>query len=151
MLDADKLQELKDKHIISEEELVAQKHHLAARILRKDNAQSLRNGIVYIVLAFFLGAVGIHNFYARYWKRGLIQFLLALVSSYMLFVPLMFTSIWAMLELLFVNKGPDGRLFAGNRKVIWGLRAAAVLVFAWFFASADLVIQDVNLDMMEDI
>ncbi len=149
MLDADKLQELKDKHIISEEELVEQKHKLATRILRKDKVKVARNGIIYIILAFFLGAVGVHNFYARYWKRGVIQFLLALISPYMLFVPLMFTSIWAMLELLFVNKGPDCSLFAGNRKVIWVLRAVAVLVFAWFFASAELVAPDMNLEMIE--
>lgn len=151
MLDANKLQEMKDKHILSEEDLVHQKHRMAARILRKEEAPSARNGIVYIILAFFLGAIGVHNFYARYWVRGSIQLLLALLSPYMMFVPLMFTSIWAMLELLFVNRGPDGVLFTGSRKVILGLRVMAVLVFAWFFSSANLVVHDMNWDMIEEV
>lgn len=151
MLDAEKLQELKDKHIISEEELVEQKHRLAARLLHKEDASSARNGIVYIILAFFVGAIGMHNFYARYWKRGLVQFLLALISPYMLFVPLIFTSFWAMAELLFVNRGPDGVLFRGNRKVIWGLRVAAVLVLVLAYSSADLVVQDMDMQMLAEI
>lgn len=151
MLDAEKLQEMKDKHIISEEELVHQKHRLAAKVMRKEEAPAARNGIIYIILAFFVGAIGVHNFYARYWKRGLAQFFLALVSPYMMFVPLMFTSVWAMLELLFVNRGPDGVLFIGNRKIILVLRVLAVLILAWFATSADMMVHDVNLEVVEEI
>ena len=79
MLDAQKLQELKDKNILSEEELVEEKHRLAARILHKETKPTAKNGIVYILLAFFLGAIGIHNLYAKYWKRGFFQFFLALI------------------------------------------------------------------------
>lgn len=150
MLDAEKLQEMKDKHIISEEEFVQQKHRLAARIIRKEEKKSAKNGIVYVVLAFFLGAVGVHNFYARYWKRGFIQFLLALISPFMMFVPLLFTSVWALLELLFVNRGPDGVLFRGNRKVIWLLRAASVLVLAWLASSPDMMVHDINFELVEE-
>ena len=151
MLDAEKLQELKDKHIISEEELVEQKHRLAARIIHKEDKSSAKNGIIYILLAFFLGAIGIHNFYARYWKRGLVQFGLALMSPFMLFVPLLFTSFWAMAELLFVNRGPDRVLFKGNRKIIWGLRIVAVSVLVLAFSSADLVVQDMDMQMLAEI
>ena len=79
------------------------------------------------------------------------QFLLALISPYMLFVPLIFTSFWAMAELLFVNRGPDGFLFKGNRKVIWGLRVAAVLVLVLAYSSADLVVQDMDMQMLAEI
>lgn len=151
MLDAEKLQTMKDNHILSEEELIEQKHKLAAKIMHSHDHQSSSNGIVYIVLAFFLGAVGIHNFYARYWKRGLIQFLLALISPFMAFVPLMFTSFWAMMELLFVNRGPDGNLFRGNRKIIWLLRGLSVLVLAWVASSPDMMVHDINFDIIEEI
>ena len=32
-----------------------------------------KSQLVYCLLAFFLGIFGIHNFYARRWKQGLIQ------------------------------------------------------------------------------
>lgn len=149
MLDAEKLQELKDKDILTEEELVEEKHRLATKILHKERKPQTKNGIIYILLAFFLGAVGIHNLYAHYWKRGFFQFFLALISPYMLFIPLMFTGFWALLELLFVNRGPDGTLFAGNRRIIWGLRVLAVLSVAWVSSSTDMVLQDVNLEIVE--
>ena len=149
MLDAEKLQELKDKNILSEEELVEEKHRLVARILHKETKPAAKNGIIYILLAFFLGAIGIHNLYAKYWKRGFFQFFLALISPYMLFIPLIFTGFWALLELLFVNRGPDGTLFSGNRRIIWLLRVFAVLSVVWFASSTDMVVQDVNLDIME--
>lgn len=149
MLDAEKLKEMKEQHILSEEELIEQKHKLAARILRKSERKTGCNGIIYIILAFFLGAVGVHNFYARYWKRGLIQFLLALLSPFMIFIPLIFTSFWAMMELLFVNRGPNGVLFSGNRKIIWLLRALSVLVFAWVASSPDKMVHDINFEIIE--
>ena len=151
MLDAEKLQTMRDQHILSEEELIRQKQRLAAKILRKENKKPTRNGIIYIILAFCLGAVGVHNFYARYWKRGLIQFLLTILAPFMAFIPLLFTSVWAMIELLFVNRGPDGILFTGNRKIIWLLRALSVLALAWLASSPDMIVHDVNFDIVEEI
>lgn len=151
MLDIEKLQTMRDKNILSEEEFNRQKQKLAEKVLRKENPKTPRNGIIYIVLAFCLGAVGIHNFYARYWKRGLIQFLLTISAPFMAFVPLLFTSVWAMIELLFVNRGPDGILFTGSRKVIWLLRALSVLALAWLASSPDMIVHDVNFDIIEEI
>lgn len=150
MLDAEKLQELEDSHAISKEEAWRQKKRLAEKIIRREESSSAKNGIVYIVLAFCLGAVGVHNFYARYWKRGLVQFLLALLAPFMMFVPLLFTSVWALLELLFVNKGPDGVFFKGNRKVIWLLRAASIVVLAWLAASPEMMVHDINFEAAEE-
>jgi TM2 domain-containing membrane protein YozV len=149
MLDAEKLKELKDKDIISEEELVAHKHRMAAKILRKEQPVSSRSGIIYIILAFFLGAVGIHNFYAGYWKRGLIQFFCSLISPYIMFLPLMFTAIWALMELLFVNKDAKGVFFRGNRKIILVLRLLSVLVLFWFASSPDMMVHDINFETIE--
>ncbi len=151
MLDNDKLQELKDKGQISEAEFEQQKRRLANKILRKEDRISAKSGIVYIILAFFFGAIGVHNFYAKYWKRAFAQLILSLIAPYMLYVPLLFTSFWAMLELLLVNKGPDGVLFKGNRKVIWALRIAAILVLVLAFSSTDMIINDADMEMFAEI
>ncbi len=151
MLDNDKLQELKDKGQISEAEFERQKRRLANKILRREDKISAKSGIIYIVLAFFFGAIGVHNFYAKYWKRAFAQLILSLIAPYMLYVPLLFTSFWAMLELLLVNKGPDGVLFKGNRKVIWGLRIAAILGLVLAYSSTEMIINDADLVMFAEI
>lgn len=151
MLDNDKLQELKDKGQISEAEFEQQKRRLANKILRREDRASAKSGIVYIILAFFFGAIGVHNFYAKYWKRGAAQLFLSLIAPYMLYIPLLFTSFWAMLELLLVNKGPDGVLFKGNRKVIWALRIAAILALVFAYSSADMMMSDADMEMFAEI
>ena len=151
MLDNDKLQELKDKGQISEAEFEQQKRRLANKILRREDKIYAKSGIVYIILAFFFGAIGVHNFYAKYWKRAFAQLVLSLIAPYMLYVPLLFTSFWAMLELLLVNKGPDGVLFKGNRKVIWGLRIAAILVLVLAYSSTEMIINDADMEMFAEI
>ena len=151
MLDNEMLQKLKDEGKISEAELEAQKRRLADKILHQEDRSSAKNGIVYILLAFFFGAIGVHNFYAKYWKRAFAQLLLSLIAPYMLYLPLLFTSFWAMLELLLVNKGPDGMLFKGNRKVIWGLRIAAILVLVLAYSSTDMIMNDADLEMFAEI
>ena len=135
MLDVQKLQEMKDKHIISEEELVEQKRRLSAKIIGNNTEKSHVNGIVYIVLAFFLGTLGVHNFYAKYWKRGIIQLFLTLVAQFVMYIPLLFTSLWAELELLFVNRDSNGKIFKGSRKIVWILRVVSVIVLVWSLMS----------------
>lgn len=110
------------------------------------SSESTHNGIIYIILAFFLGCIGVHNFYAGYWKRGLAQLALTLVSPYMMFIPLLFAALWATLEIFFINSSANGCYFSGNRIVIWILRAASALILAWAGMSTELVIN--NLDLM---
>ena len=64
MLDAEKLKELQAKNIICEQEFVEQKHNLFNRIMRHENNPKAKNGIIYILLAWFVGTIGLHNFYA---------------------------------------------------------------------------------------
>lgn len=151
MLDAQKLQEMKDKHIISEEELVEHKHHLAAKIIGKNKELSHINGIVYIVLAFFLGTLGVHNFYAKYWKRGAIQLFLTLIAQFAMYIPLLFTSLWAELELLFVNRDTKGRIFKGSRKIIWFLRVVSVVVLVWSMMSIKTANFDAMFQMVDEL
>ncbi len=112
---------------------------------------STHNGIIYIVLAFFLGCLGIHNFYAKYWRRGLAQLVLTLVSPWMMFVPLLFVALWATLEIVFVNRSADDCEFGGNQMVIWILRLATLVCLGWMFMSADTVISGLDLQMLADI
>ncbi len=151
MVNIDELQQLKDKKIISDAEFEMQKRRLAGKLLQKSDGKATKNGIVYIVLAFFFGAIGIHNFYAKYWKRACVQMFISLLSFYMLYIPLLFTSIWAMLELLFVNKSADGVFFGGNRRIIWLLRGLSVLVLVWAFSSNTMIFQDEDLDLLVEI
>ena len=126
-INPDKLKELKDKGILSEEDFLEHKKNLAFRILHNHKEASARNGVVYILLAFFLGTLGLHNFYAGYFWRGLFQLLLTLFSWAFMFIPLLFVAFWVFLELLFVNKSANGKAFRGNGKLILLLRFIAVL------------------------
>lgn len=151
MTNIDDLKKLRDEKIISEAEFEMQKRRLASKVLKKEGGRTTKNGIVYIVLAFFFGAIGIHNFYAKYWKRACAQMTISILSFYMLYIPLIFTSIWAMLELLFVNKSADGVFFGGNRRIIWLLRGLSVIVLAWAFSSNVMIFQDEDLELFKEI
>lgn len=138
MINPEKLEELRDKKLISEEEYNAQKKHLFEKIIRKENGRiNPKNGIVYVLLAWFLGTLGIHNFYAGYVFRGVVQLLMTLTAQFFMFIPLLITAVWAYLELLLQNKSRDGERLGGSRKVIFVLRTAATiwLALALFTAS----------------
>lgn len=128
MLDMEKLKELHDNGAISEQEFIEQKQRLYRRVDRFDgNAPAAKNGIVYILLGWFLGTIGLHNFYAGYVWRGATQLFLTMVSWLFLFIPLLFTALWAFLEVMLVNYGANGLFFKGDRRIIWALRVGAVV------------------------
>ena len=131
--------------------LSEQRKKVAFRKILRDNELSSINGIVYILLAFCLGAIGAHNFYAKFWKRGLVQFLMTLFAPFLFFIPLIFTSMWAEAELLFQNRDRDGRLFKGSRRKIWVLRLMSIVVLAWGLLSLETVDHDAILQIMEGV
>ena len=53
--------------------------------------------IVALLLAFFVGPLGIHNFYLGYNSRGLIQLLLSVII-----IGLPITAIWAFIEFIMI-------------------------------------------------
>ncbi len=146
------LDKLLEEGKISSAEYEEQKRILFRRTLRESGErENPKNGLIYILLAFFLGTIGVHNFYAGFLKRGLIQLFLTVMSPLFLFLPLMFTSVWALLELLFKNTSSDGHIMSGNRKAIWGLRIVviAVLVFVGLhteYTDMSLPIEEINED-----
>lgn len=63
-----------------------------------------KSRVAYIVLAIFLGELGIHNFYAGYVGRGVAQLLITILSFGLLF---WISWIWALVELCVMTN--DGR------------------------------------------
>ncbi len=67
--------------------------------------------LIYILLALFLGGLGIHNFYAGYKKKAIIQ-LLCLFPGSILVIPALVVMIWVLVDICTVTKDADGVPFA---------------------------------------
>ena len=65
------------------------------------------NRTSYILLGIFLGALGVHNFYAGYQGRGLAQLLITIFLGWTILF-LLITSLWAIIEVCVVTKDADG-------------------------------------------
>lgn len=65
------------------------------------------------LLAFFLGAFGIHNFYLGYTGRGVTQLLLATVGWIIIIGPLV-SVIWAFVEFILILTGSINKDAHGN-------------------------------------
>ena len=141
MLDPHKLQQLKNQKYLSEEEMLAEKKRLAVKILRKTDRTPTKNGVIYILLAFFFGTIGLHNFYAGYWGRGLSQLCLTIVAPWFLFIPLLITSTWALIELLFVGKAAKGQPFSGSKNVRLLLKMLIILVLGVSFYMTPTIVE----------
>ena len=63
----------------------------------------------YILLAIFLGYLGVHNFYAGYIGKGVAQLLITLLSAGFLSIV---SFIWAVVDICTVQTSADGRPFA---------------------------------------
>lgn len=61
-----------------------------------------KNTAMVFLLAFLLGALGVHNFYIGRWKRGLVQFLLTILTFG---GGLIFTLPWALVESFLILIG----------------------------------------------
>lgn len=91
----EELKKLRARGVLSEEQFERRYSRMAQRILndRKEEARS-KSGLVYLLLAYFTGTIGLHNFYAGYYKRGGVQLFLTLISFYMYYIPLLVTAFW---------------------------------------------------------
>ena len=61
----------------------------------------------FIVLGLLFGGLGIHNFYAGYYAKGLTQLLIVLLGSWLI-VPLFVVGIWVIIELFQIKKDANG-------------------------------------------
>jgi TM2 domain-containing membrane protein YozV len=66
----------------------------------------------YVLLGLFLGPLGIHNFYAGYAGRAVVQLLITLALGWMLGVPIVLVWIWNLIEVVAVTKDAAGYRFA---------------------------------------
>lgn len=130
----EELKALKARGVLSEEQFEQYKNLAARRILRdrKEEVRS-KNAFIYMILAYFGGTLGLHNFYIGHYKRGFIQLFLSLISFYMLYIPLLFVAFWVLAEFLFVNHSANGMPLKGNKAAIWLWRLVG-LVFLVFQA-----------------
>jgi TM2 domain-containing membrane protein YozV len=62
---------------------------------------------VFIVLALFLGLLGIHNFVAGHTGRGVAQLLITLLAGW-LFLPLLGVFFWVLIEICAVSTDGNG-------------------------------------------
>ena len=64
-----------------------------------------KDRVAYILLAVFIGHLGIHNFFAGYTSRGVIQLVITIVTSGIGGIA---TWIWAIIEAITVTKDANG-------------------------------------------
>jgi TM2 domain-containing membrane protein YozV len=61
----------------------------------------------FIILGFFLGCFGVHNFYAGYSGKGVTQLLITVFLGW-LGIGFFITGVWAFIEIIVVNKDAQG-------------------------------------------
>ena len=98
-----------------------------------------KSGIVYIFLAFFLGTIGVHNFYIGRYKSGFAELLLSLTSWLFMFIPLLLVAGWVLGEMLFINHDAKGRPFLENKAVLYAVRIVLIGVLIWYYQSANII------------
>jgi TM2 domain-containing membrane protein YozV len=64
--------------------------------------------VLFVLLGIFLGALGVHNFYAGYAKKGAIQLCLTLLTC---FYGAAISWPWAIIEICVINKDAEGNQF----------------------------------------
>jgi TM2 domain-containing membrane protein YozV len=71
-------------------------------------ASAPKSRTVYILLAIFFGAYGVHNFYAGDKKAGLIKLLVSLLTCFIGAIPMF---IWAIVDAINVKQDANGVQF----------------------------------------
>lgn len=66
-----------------------------------------KSRLAYILLAIFLGGFGVHNFYAGYTKKAIIQLLLTLLLGWTIIVPVA-VFVWIILDIIQVTADANG-------------------------------------------
>lgn len=69
-----------------------------------DIPEGRKSKVVAALLAFFLGALGIHNYYLGYSSKGTAQLLLTLVGCIIVIGPLI-AGVWALVEFVQILTG----------------------------------------------
>lgn len=126
----EKLAALKQSGAITEEEFQAQKQTLLS--LNNTPTGESKDQMVYVLLAFFLGGFGVHNFYAGYTKKGIVQLLMTLLSPLTGGLLLIGVGIWVIVNIFAVNRDARGIPFkpAKTLKIVLGIIMSILMFFA---------------------
>jgi len=62
--------------------------------------------VIYVILALSLGWLGIHDFYAKYTKRGIIKIILTLT-----WIGMYVSYIWAIIDAFRIKTTKDNKMF----------------------------------------
>lgn len=65
---------------------------------------------IYVILGLFFGLLGVHNFYAGYFGRGVAQLLIVAITGWFV-VGLVVVAIWVIVELFVVTQDAAGDAF----------------------------------------
>ena len=68
-----------------------------------------KSRLAYILLAIFLGGFGVHNFYAGYTKKAVIQLLLTILLGWTGIVALVIL-VWIIIDIIQVTADANGVL-----------------------------------------
>ncbi len=106
-----------------------------------------RNRLVYVLLAFCLGNLGLHNFYAGYRRRALIQLIVSVAGCLLIFPPLLIAA-WVAVEIVKVHRDACGvpfeeRGWTGTAVlIVFSMAVVAALVMSaatlWLWFSVDM-------------
>ena len=117
------LQIMLDKGLLNSQTLYFQaglsSWHPITKLIPLTNSQGMVYGmppitpansrLAYIVIAIFLGTLGIHNFYAGYTSKGVIQLLMTIISCGVL---TFIVFIWNVIEICTVKEDANGIPFS---------------------------------------
>lgn len=104
----EKLAELKNKKILSQEEFEQQKQALLSENLKEAGQGTAKSRLAYLLLAWFVGIFGIHNFYVGRNGVGLAQLLITLLTGIFV-IPLIIVGIWVLIEMVTVTQDGNGQ------------------------------------------
>lgn len=66
---------------------------------------SSKSRLTALLLCFFLGLLGIHRFYVEKTKSGIAFILIALISIFLAFIPLIITIVWCFIDFIMILCG----------------------------------------------
>ena len=119
-----KLYDLKVKGLISDSEFEATKQKILNTTLKQIQTTVIgtteKSRLIYVVLAFFLGMLGIHNFYADRTGRAVAQLLITLLLWW-LFIPLIAVWIWVLVDVLTVKTDGNNKPMQPTSPIVIGI------------------------------
>ncbi len=108
----EKINELKEKGIITNEEFIKEKEKILARNSNiSQNSNEGKSKILAGLLGVFLGVFGIHNFYLGYTGKAVTQLLITILSiGFLSWI----SAIWGLIEGIMILVGEINKDGKGN-------------------------------------